>query len=167
MRAEVIRSAGAWSTARSIRPVIVLSAGLLLAACASEPSRQATVDLTRAQTLTDQAEQNGATQYAPAELQRARDELASAQQLSHSGNQVRAERLATEAGVDAELASARASAGKEQHAAQELNVSLDTLRGAAATSPAVPLPAASPAPVSPPPEPPPPPPSNPPPTSPQ
>ena len=145
--------------------IIVLSAGLLAAGCASGPSRETAVDLTRAQTLTNQAEQNGAAQYAGAELQKARDELASAEQLSHSGNQLRAERLATEAGVDAQLASAQSSAAKEQHAAQELNSSLDTLRGAAQTSPAPPLPTAAPAPVSPPP--PEPAPSNPPPSQPQ
>ena len=140
---------GTSSRWRALGALCALASGALGAGCATEPSRQTTVDLTRAQTLIEQAEQGGAQQYAPENLQAARDRLHEAEQLSNSGKQRDAERAATEAGLDAQLAVARASAGKQARAAEELSASLNTLRGAAQPVPAPALPAAEPAPAPP------------------
>ena len=103
---------------------------LLLAAlggCASGPPRQTTVDLTRARTLVAAAEQNGAQQYAAADLQAARDKAHEARHLA-SNDPKRADRLANEAAVDAQLASARAQDAQARHALTDMRRTLRTLR---------------------------------------
>lgn len=54
---------------------------MVLAGCASGPSRQTTADLARAHSLVAAAEQSGAQQYAAADLQAARDKAQQADQL--------------------------------------------------------------------------------------
>jgi hypothetical protein len=84
--------------------------------------------MTRAQTLVDQAEQVGAQQFAAAELTQARQKLQMADDASDKGNTVVAQRLASEATVDARLAMARTSAGKAAASAGEVSQSVETLR---------------------------------------
>lgn len=99
---------------------------LLAAGCASQGERPAE-ELARARTLIEQAEQGGAQQYAPAELERARTKLAAAESTADKDNE-RARELAHEAAVDAEYAVARTSAGKAQQSAQTLQQGIESLR---------------------------------------
>jgi hypothetical protein len=107
--------------------ITALAAASLAAGCASKPTRP-TEEMTRAQTLVDQAEQAGAQQFAAAELTQARQKLKMADDASDKGNAVVAQRLASEATVDARLAMARTNAGKAANAAGEVNQSVETLR---------------------------------------
>ena len=97
------------------------------AGCASQgpiPNEQ----LTTARTLVQQADKADAQRYAPADLQRAHDELASAEQAVNNHKYDDARRYAEDAQVDADLASARASSGEAQRAAREVDRGIDSLR---------------------------------------
>lgn len=111
--------------------IAVVLVGLVAAGCAGEPERPIE-QVTRAQTLIDQAEKAGAQRYAAADLERARDKLRAADQAADKGKQEMARQLATEAALDAELAAARAATGEAQQAAQELEKGVETLRDEAA-----------------------------------
>jgi len=87
-----------------------------------------TQDLTMAHTLVEQADKANAQRFAPAELQRAHDELSSAEKAVADKRYIDARRYAENAQVDADLASARATSGEAQRAAEEVNRSIDTLR---------------------------------------
>lgn len=113
---------------RSIGLTAVWALSLLLAGCASGPPQETTADLTRAHTLIAEAERSGAQEYAPADLQKARDEAQQADQLAGHGNAQQADRLANEATVDARYATARASNGKAQHDLKDQQRTLETLR---------------------------------------
>ena len=97
-----------------------------LAGCAAQ-GPQPTAQLTRAQTLVNQADKSQAQQYAPADLQRSRDELSAAEAANNKGDYDAARGLAESAAVDADVASARAQAGEAQHALQEALESNRTL----------------------------------------
>ena len=101
-------------------------AGVIAAGCASAP-QQPIAQATRAQTLIEQAEKAGAQEYAAADLERARDKLQAANAAAEKGKEEIAAQYATEAAVDAELASARASAGQARKAADEVNAGARTL----------------------------------------
>jgi Domain of unknown function (DUF4398) len=106
---------------------LALVACALGAGCATQgpvPSEQ----LTRARTLVEQADKADAQRYAPADLQRAHDELSSADKAVSDHKYDDARRYAENAQVDADLASARASSGQAQHAAREVDRSIDSLR---------------------------------------
>jgi hypothetical protein len=107
--------------------IAALAAAAVAAGCASKPARP-TEEMTRAQTLVDQAEQGGAQQYASAELTQARQKLQAADDASDKGKTDVAQRLASEATLDAQLAVAKTNAGKAQSAATEVNQSVETLR---------------------------------------
>lgn len=113
--------------ASGMLPTMMVAAGALIAGCASGPPRATTANLTRAQTLVAQAESNGAQQYAPADLQAARDKAQQADRLASRDSQS-ADRLANEAAADAQLASARTQNAKAQHALDDVNRSLRSLR---------------------------------------
>ena len=112
--------------------MITLSAMALLACglgagCATQgpvPTEQ----LTMARTLVEQADKANAQRYAPADLQRAHDELSSAEKAVNDRKYDDTRRYAENAQVDADLASARASSGEAQRAAQEVNRSIDSLK---------------------------------------
>ena len=87
-----------------------------------------TEQLTRARTLVEQADKADAQRYAPADLQRAHDELSSADKAVSDHKYDDARRYAENAQVDADLASARASSGEAEHAAREVDRSIDSLR---------------------------------------
>lgn len=122
--------AGRGSDARRPHVAASSAAALLVAAalggCASQP--KPTAQLVRASTLVGQAEKDEAQRYAAADLQRARDELSSAQTAAADGKYDNARNFADRAAVDADLASARASSGKAQQSAEQVHHSLDTLR---------------------------------------
>lgn len=112
---------------RSLYPAPIGLTLIVLAGCASGPPRETTADLARAHTLVAAAEQSGAQQYAPADLQTARDKAQQADQLAKQDEE-QADQLANEAAVDAQLASARAQNAQAQRALGELHQSLRTLR---------------------------------------
>jgi Domain of unknown function (DUF4398) len=115
---------------------ITFVAGLacvVLAACAAAPERPA-AELSRAQALVQTAEQQGAQEFAGAELERARGKLTQAEALADEGEGEQSLRLAQQAAIDAEVAAAKAAAGKSRKAADELDRSIETLRNEAARS---------------------------------
>jgi hypothetical protein len=93
--------------------VAVAGAAIFLAACASTPPAP-TVALTAAQLAITNAERADAGKYAAGQLAEARDRLSSANSAVAANHMIVAERLANEARVEAELASASASEVKAQ-----------------------------------------------------
>jgi Domain of unknown function (DUF4398) len=110
---------------------------ILLAACAGGAEKP-TAELTRANTLIEQAEERDAQEFAGEDLERARQKLQQAQAAAEEGDNELAQRLAAEAAVDAEFASARATSAEAKKAAEELRKSNETLRREAAPEPAPP-----------------------------
>jgi biopolymer transport protein ExbB/TolQ len=97
-----------------------------LAGCASPPLPVA--KYTRAQTLVQQAERNQAQQFAAVDLERARKKLQQAHEAMDAREAELAERYASEAALDAELALARSSAAQAEKSAAELSASIKDLR---------------------------------------
>jgi SpoVK/Ycf46/Vps4 family AAA+-type ATPase len=95
--------------------------------CAGCATRQPTPEITRAQTLIEQAEKAGAQQYAAAELDSARDKLRLASAAADHGKDDEARARANEAAADAELAQSRAASSTAKKAASEVERSTDTL----------------------------------------
>jgi len=95
--------------------------------CATEKSKP-TQELTKARTVIEQADKGNAQRYAAADLQRAHDELSSAEQAANKRKYDEARRMAEKAEVDADLATARGNSGEAQRAAQEIRRSIDTLK---------------------------------------
>lgn len=91
--------------------------------------------LTRAQTLIQQAEKSGANRYAATELEQARNKAQAADKAAEKGNEEAATQLSTEAVLDAEYALARAAAGEAQKAAEEVGKSTEALREEATRKP--------------------------------
>jgi Domain of unknown function (DUF4398) len=106
----------------------------LAAGCATQ-GPQPTEEMTRAQTVVDQADKAGAQRYAAADLQRAHDELSNAQKATADKKYDDARRYAESAEADANVAIARASAGDSERAAHEITQSNEALRQASGGSP--------------------------------
>ena len=121
---------------------------LALTGCATEERHQQVADISRAQTLVDQAEQAGAQQYAAADLEAARNKLQVAQNKK-TDDEV-AQRLAQESAADAEVAVARTRAAKAQQAGTQLNAGHESLREEANGQPQQAPPPTPPAPPAPP-----------------
>jgi hypothetical protein len=85
-------------------------------------------DITRAEASLERAQQAGAQRYSSREVNLARDKLEQARDAQQQGDRERAERLAAEAELDAELAAATAGNEEMQAALRELRDSLQTLR---------------------------------------
>jgi type IV pilus biogenesis protein CpaD/CtpE len=113
--------------------------GVLAAGCATEQAKP-TEELTKARSVIEVADRGNAQQYAPADVQRAHDELSSAERAQNERKYAQARRFAEKAEADANLASARANSVAAQHAAEEIRKSLDTLKqeSARAAGPAQP-----------------------------
>ena len=107
--------------------IATLATASVLAGCASQGPRP-TEEITRARTLVNQAEQANAQRYAPAEMQAARSKVEGANDAADEGQNITARRLASEAALDAQLASARSASGEAQRAAKELAESTEQLR---------------------------------------
>lgn len=126
---------------------------LLVTGCASNPP---VAEVSRARTLIEQAERAGAQQYAPVELDDARNKLRLANAAMEDGKDDEARARATEAAAGAELAQAKASSTAAERAAAEVQQSTETLRReaerreAAATPPGAGTVSPPPQPVSPP-----------------
>jgi hypothetical protein len=104
----------------------IILAATLAAGCASQPPRP-TAQLARAHSLVDQADQNGAQQFASADLAEAHTKLAMADQQADKQPES-ARRLADEAAADAQLADARARQGKAEQAVKDVSAGVATLR---------------------------------------
>lgn len=101
--------------------------GTFAAGCATEGPAPVE-EVTRARAVIEQADKAGAQRYAAADLQRAHDELDSAERANSQQKFDEARWFAESAEVDANLATARNSAGQAQQAAQEVVRANDTLR---------------------------------------
>jgi hypothetical protein len=111
--------------------IITLSALALTCALSAGCATQGpipTEQLTKARVLVEQADKADAQRYAPADLQRAHDELSSADKAVSDHKYDDARRYAENAQVDADLASARASSGEAMHAAREVSRGIDSLK---------------------------------------
>ncbi len=118
----------------------IIAAAGMIAGCATE-GPPPVEEVTRAQTLIDQADKAGVQRFAAADLQRAHDELSDAQKDNSAGKYTEARREAESAEVDADLATARASEGAALQAAREVVQGNETLRqesarGAVSAAPA-------------------------------
>ena len=109
----------------AITAIVVV--GAMIAGCATE-GPPPVEEVTRAQTVIDQADKAGVQRFAAADLQRAHDELNDAQKANSAGKYTEARREAESAEVDADLATARASEGAALQAAREVVQGNETLR---------------------------------------
>jgi hypothetical protein len=116
---------------RSGTAALGVFATLLLSACATEgpPPTEA---IAKAQAMVQQADKANAQRYAGAEMQRAHEELQTAERLSGERKNDAARRSAQAAGADANLALAQSAAAEAQASAQELAKSNATLSQEAA-----------------------------------
>lgn len=103
-----------------------LLAALLLSACASAPLAP-DESLNAAKSAIDNAVQAEARQYAGAELEEARAKLVLAQKAISAEQMIRAEQLALQSRVSAELAMARTEAAKATAINRDLNKGVDAL----------------------------------------
>jgi hypothetical protein len=94
--------------------------------CASTP--KPTEAMSRAQASYEQADQADARRYDAANLESAKDKLAQAKAAAEKGDMKKADWLAQQADLDAQLAGAHARASAAQKAAEEVNASTATLR---------------------------------------
>jgi Domain of unknown function (DUF4398) len=85
--------------------------------------------LSQAELAVQQADKSTASVFAPLELQVARDQLSEAKRAMAAEEYEEARRFADQALVNAQLAEAKAGAGKARSAAEELRKSIQTLRG--------------------------------------
>jgi uncharacterized coiled-coil DUF342 family protein len=104
----------------------LLLAAVVISGCSAGKPPLGTVS--QAELAVQQADKNTASQYAPLELQTARDQLDGARRALGTEHYEEARRLADQALVNAQLAEAKAEAEKTRHAAEELHKSIETLR---------------------------------------
>jgi hypothetical protein len=108
----------------------LLSGALGVSACA--PARPPVTSLSQAEMAVRQASESNASQYAPMELQSAREKLAEARIALDTRQYERAHRLADQALVDARLAEARAEVESSRQTARDLRLTIEALREEAA-----------------------------------
>jgi hypothetical protein len=107
--------------------VALLFGGLVISGCSAGKPPLGTVS--QAELAVQQADQSTASVFAPLELQVARDQLTEAKRAMAAEEYEGARRFADQALVNAQLAEAKAGAGKARSAAEELRKSIQTLRG--------------------------------------
>ncbi|OYY84210.1 MAG: hypothetical protein B7Y34_00875 [Methylophilales bacterium 16-45-9] len=100
---------------------------LLLVGCASKPVPP-TAELQAAEQAISSAERARVADYASVELSEARDKLSAAQSAVKQEKMVEAQRLAQQARVDAELASAKAEVAKARVVNEQMQTGTDTLK---------------------------------------
>jgi predicted S18 family serine protease len=96
-----------------------------MAGCAGKPPL---ANLSQADLAVQEAEKKTASQYAPLDLQTAREQLNKAKRAMDDKKYEEARRLADQALVNAQLAEAKAGAEKARQAAAELQKSIQMLR---------------------------------------
>ena len=108
--------------------LVAAAAGLFtLVACASAPPAP-THALQAAESAITNAEQARVADYASIELNEARENLAAARKAVQEEDMARAERLADQARVNAELASANAGLTRARIINEEMQKSIDVLK---------------------------------------
>jgi hypothetical protein len=98
----------------------------VLAACASNPAADEKIAVAKASL--QRAEGSGAPEFAPVEMEAARDKLARAEKANADRNLQPAVLLADQANVDAQLAEATAQQQHSYKAATEFDASMQALR---------------------------------------
>lgn len=114
---------------------VTVCAALFITGCASN---KPVAEITRARTLIEQAEKAGAIQYAPVELDQARNKLRLADAAAEEGKEDEARARANEAAAGAELAQAKAASSAAGKAAAEVERSTETLQREAQRTDTVP-----------------------------
>ena len=114
------------SRTRFLALPLTLGASLILAACAGMPVPNEAFG--RADTAIARAQQAGAQQYAPLQLQSATTKIADARMASHNDDNGRALDLANQASSDADVATAQAGAAKAQSQRAQTQQTIDALR---------------------------------------
>jgi len=112
----------------SLRPwigVLLICGALGMVGCAGKPPLET---LSQAELAVQEASKKTASQYAPLELQTAREQLDKAKRAMNDKEYDEARRLADQALVNAQFAEAKAGAEKARQAAAELQKSIQTLR---------------------------------------
>jgi hypothetical protein len=107
----------------------LLYGALGVSACAT--AQPPVASLSRAELAVRQASESNASQYAPIELQSAKEKLGEARLALDTYEYERAHRLAEQALADARLAEARAEVESSRQTARDLRLSIETLRDAA------------------------------------
>lgn len=107
----------------------------LMIGCGGGVSQLTKERVARSETAVSQATQTlGNSENGAIELQRAKDNLAQAQQAVTAKNEKRAEQFAQQAQLDAELAVAKSQTASTRKAADEVLASVEQLRSEAARS---------------------------------
>ena len=122
MKAQI----GALMTRAALLPSVLALGLVLLTACASAPAAP-TVSLTEAREAIARAEQSDARQHAGGELDQAKQKFEMAARAVERQDMIEAQRLADEAEVAAELASARAESAKAAEINREMARAADAL----------------------------------------
>src|ERR1700694_534031 len=104
-------------------PLLCVFAG----GCATEQPKP-TEELTKARSVIQQADKGDAQRYAAADLQRAHDELSSAERAADKRQYDDARRFAENAEVDADLATARGNSGAAERAGPGIRQGIETLK---------------------------------------
>ena len=115
-----------WGHGPTLRLATAAAALLTLGACASEPPPDAA--LQAAELAITHAEQARVADYASTELTEARSKLADARSEVQLKHMMKAQRLAEQARVDADLASAKAEVAKAKTVNDDMQKSNETLK---------------------------------------
>ncbi len=99
---------------------------LFVGGCASSATRP-DAEITHASTIIDQSERAGSRNYAAFDLVNAKNKLKEAKKMEKEGHFKKARYLAKEAGVDAELATAKTQTAKAKEAEEQLKKSSQAL----------------------------------------
>ena len=113
-----------------LKTSLALACGVVIAltAACSSLKTPATADMAVSKAAVDSATGGGGAQFAPVEMNAARDKLALANQAMTSKDYQRASDLASQAQADAKLAQAKANSTKAQAAADALQDDIRVLR---------------------------------------
>ena len=115
--------------------IVGASSMALMIGCGGGVSQLTKDRIARSETAVQQATQQlGNNEAGAIELQRAKDNLAQARAAEKANNEKSAERFASVAQLDAELALAKAQTASTRKAADEVLASIETLRNEAARS---------------------------------
>ena len=113
--------------------IVGASTMALMIGCGGGVSQLTKDRIARSETAVQQATQQlGNNEAGAIELQRAKDNLAQARAAEKANNEKSAERFASVAQLDAELALAKAQTASTRKAADEVLASIETLRNEAA-----------------------------------
>lgn len=110
---------------KSLLAALAVSSTLALAGCAGDPP---TTQLAVASQALNAAETAGATEFAPVEMQSARQKLNDAEKADFEKDYKKAKNLAEQAEWDARVAERKAQAAKVQRAVDDAEHSVEELR---------------------------------------